>query len=70
MLGPLRIFFKIDKTAIITQPGQNYLNIFDVPHCFSDTCGTGGVGDECPSLELGEDEDGGCNDEDLSTMID
>ena len=70
MLGLFRISLKVDNAAIITQPGQNYLNIVDVPHCFSETCWTGGVGDECPSLGLGKDEDGGCNDGDLSTMID
>lgn len=70
MLGLLQISLEIDKTSIVDQPGQDYLNIVDVPHCFSLTCETGGVGDKCPSLELGEDEDGGCNDGDLSAMID
>lgn len=51
----LGISIEIDNTAIVTQPGQDYLNVVDVPHCFSDTCGPGGVGDECPSLELGKD---------------
>lgn len=59
-----RVILKINVKIVSSKPIQDHVNVLNVSLGRSDAPRTGGFGQERPSLDLREDENGGCNDRD------
>jgi hypothetical protein len=64
LLRFFRVTLEVNVKLICSEPIQEYLNVLNVRPCLPNALRTGGFGQERPSLDLREDEDGGCNDRD------
>jgi hypothetical protein len=62
-LGDTVVLLVSDNAKIIARkPIQEHINVLNVSLSIYDALGTGGFGQERPSLDLRKDENGGCND--------
>lgn len=64
LLWFFRVTLKINVKIVSSKPIQDHVNVLNVSLGRSDAPRTGGFRQERPSLDLREDENGGCNDRD------